>query len=216
MYTGIGIGVIEILCYLMVSFLLRYEYTQYQDINLISFCWLTMTVLTGYWEYVYITNYKKVQNAANLYIKNKESTWTNKYTLDYVLPWKLSEIFYTEYAAHADREYMSNKDIWSRTIEGSHEFCCGLFSLIGLISKHYNNNNLYLLSIGISMGTQFMNSLLYSVNYFIQTKDPNSPNFVTKEFPLGFALSKRPFFWVNLAWLLFPMYVLINLYVINI
>ena len=33
---------------------------------------------------------------------------------------KLARIFYAEYGAWADREYMVSSDDWSRTIEGSH------------------------------------------------------------------------------------------------
>lgn len=214
-FSGIGIGIIEICIYLFISFLVRSYIKPLQDINILTYYWLTMTVLTGFWESVYIDKYNKVVNMAQEYINEKKHTWTNEYTIDYVAPWKVSEIFYTEYAAYADREYMSKKDYWSHFIEGSHELCCGLFALIALISKHYNNNNLYLISISISMGTQFMNSLLYWVNYLIQTKDKDSVNFNSKDFPLGFALSKRPFFWVNAVWLILPAYAILNLILFN-
>ena len=214
--SGIGIGVIEIVLYLFISFFIRFKWIQFSQIGIFTYCWLTMTVLTGFWEFVYITNYKSVVNKAKTYISNKEHTWTNQYTLDYVLPWKLSKIFYTEYAAHADREYMSDKNIWSRIIEGSHEWCCGLFALISLVSKYYLNHNLYLIAISISMGTQFMNSLLYMINYFIQVKDPTNPNYNSENFPLGFALKYRAFFWVNLCWLVFPFVILANLIIHNI
>jgi hypothetical protein len=40
-------------------------------------------------------------------------------------------------------------------------------------------------SIGIGMGQQFMNSLLYMSQYFLQCNDPDSPNFNQPDFPLG-------------------------------
>ena len=192
--SGITIGILEIVLYLFVSFTIRDNWIQFTTINLFTYCWLTMTVLTGFWEFIYRTNYNSIKNTAKLYITNNEHTWTNQYSLDYILPWKVSEIFYTEYAAYADREYMSDKNIWSRTIEGSHEWCCGLFALFALLSKYYHNEKLYLICISISMGTQFMNSLLYSINYFIQVKDPHNPNYDSPKFPLGFALLNRAFF----------------------
>lgn len=213
--SGIGIGIIEIVLYLFISYLVKINVSHLNEINLFTYYWLTMTVLTGFWEYIYISNYKKIVSNTHLLIKNKQHTWTNKFTLDYVAPWKVSEIFYTEYAAYADREYMSIKNMWSHIIEGSHELCCGLFALMALISKSHNNNNLFLISISVSMGTQFMNSLLYIINYFIQVKESDNPNYPTSDFPLGFALKNRPFFWVNLCWLLFPLYVILNLIVSN-
>ena len=59
-------------------------------------------------------------------ITNKEHVWTNQYSLSYVWPWKLSKIFYAEYGAWADREYMSLTDDWSHTIEGTHALFCAL------------------------------------------------------------------------------------------
>ena len=60
------------------------------------------------------------------------------------------------------------------------------------------------------MGSQFMNSVLYMANYFIQIKDPNNINYNTPEFPCGPFLLKRPFMWVNLLWSIMPAYVIYN------
>ena len=64
------------------------------------------------------------------------------------------------------------------------------------------------------MSSQFMNSLLYMSEYFVQTNDPNSVNYNTPKFPCGFALLKRPFMWINAAWLIMPVYVFAKLYLI--
>ncbi len=209
--NGIIIGLLEICSFLFISYYIRINNEQFVTIPLFSYFWFCITVLTGFWESVFIYNYDKVHDCAIDYIKNKKSTWTNEYTLDYVLPWKVSTIFYTEYAAHADREYLSKTNKWSKIIEGSHEWCCGLFSLLSLLAKYNNNSNLYYLCVGVSMGTQFMNSLLYISNYFIQMKDSNNPNYSSIDFPAGFLLCRRAFFWVNLCWLLFPVIILLTI-----
>ena len=72
---------------------------------------------------------------ANTLILTHKHVWTSNYDLYYVLPWKLSEIFYSEYGAYADREYMFLGDHWSRVIEGTHAFFCAGLSLTALIMK---------------------------------------------------------------------------------
>ena len=58
------------------------------------------------------------------------------------------------------------------------------------------------------MGSQFMNSLLYMGEYFIQVEEKDSVNYNRKEFPTGNFLLKRPFMWINFFWLAMPTYVL--------
>ena len=65
--------------------------------------------------------------------------------------------------------------------------------------------------ITFSMASQFMNSLLYMGEYFIQINDPNSVNYDTERFPCGRFLIKRPFMWINFFWLAMPTYVIIQL-----
>ena len=66
----------------------------------------------------------------------------------------------------------------------------------------------YFLTIGISMAAQYMNSVLYMVNYFHQTRDSNNPNYNTQDFPTGKVLYKRPFMYVNILWFTMPVIVL--------
>lgn len=66
----------------------------------------------------------------------------------------------------------------------------------------------YFLTIGISMSGQYMNSVLYMVNYFHQTRDSNNPNYDTQDFPTGRVLYQRPFMYVNILWFTMPVIVL--------
>ena len=59
-----------------------------------------------------------------------------------------------------------------------------------------------------------MNSLLYMASYFIQEKEKDNVNYDNSTFPSDKWLTKRPFMWVNIFWLLMPFYT-INYYLIN-
>ena len=133
-------------------------------------------------------------------ILHKQHVWTNKYNLNIILPWNLSYAFYSEYGAYADREYMTNKEKWSRIIEGTHSSLCGLFSLMTIYFFHNKLLNNYSICLGISMGSQLMNSILYCGQYLIQTKNKNSINYNSSDFPCGKYLDKRPFMWINIFW----------------
>ena len=58
------------------------------------------------------------------------------------------------------------------------------------------------------MSAQFMNSVLYMVNYFHETRDSNNPNYNTTHFPTGKLLYQRPFMYVNILWFTMPVIVL--------
>ena len=193
--------------FMIGSIFVRKSFQPLQSINKITYFWVMMTILTGFWEIAYVSDYKHVVNMSSELIKDKKHVWTNNiYDITYVLPWKLSHIFYSEYGAWADREYMSNSDDWSRVIESSHCTQCALFSLLAIIFKIYGNHNNYLISLSVSMGTQFMNSVLYMFAYFIQEKNPHNVNFANSSFPSDPWLVSRPFMWVNIFWLIMPFY----------
>ena len=214
---GYIIGLLELLFYFIGSYSLRRLSTRLQQINKATYYWVMMTILTGIWEISYLSNYYKVVDMSQDLIINNEHVWTKTgYDFSYILPWKLSQMFYSEYGAWADREYMSNTDDWSRVIEGSHCTQCALFSLLAIIFKLYSNNNNYLIALSASMGTQFMNSFLYMYSYFIQEKDPNSVNYDDSNFPSGTLLDKRLFMWVNIFWLIMPFYTIAYYLIINI
>lgn len=211
MFNGIEIGFIEISLYLFITHLIRkHWYDQLKSINVVSFYWMSMTVLTMIWEFCFIYQYKSVNNYAGTLMENESHVWLlNDYDLSYLLPWKLSKIFYSEYGAYADREYILMSNYWSRTIEGTHAILCGIFSLLAIIAKTKKRHDHFLIALSVSMGTQLMNSILYMENYFIQTTDPNNVNYNNASFPCGFLLLQRGFMYVNIFWTLMPLYTII-------
>ena len=211
---GYLIGILEIVFFFIGSTFIRMNIPLLQDINRISYYWIMLTILTGIWECAYVSNYEYVVNMSTSLIKNDEHVWTNNYDISYIIPWKLSHIFYSEYGAWADREYMSNSDDWSRVIESSHCTQCAVFSLLAILFKINKYHNNYLISLSVAMGTQFMNSLLYMFCYFIQEKTPSNINYPSENFPTDRFLTERPFMWVNIFWLLMPFYT-ISYYLID-
>ena len=203
---GIVCAAFEILFYIVIARKIRKFSTNLTQMNTFTYYWFTFTVLTGLWEISYITNYDHDNSISRDLLKTNTHAWTNKYSIQSILPWRFSEIFYGEYGAYADREYMSEKDSWSHFIEGSHCIWCGGYCLLALImsltkgitSEHYT------VAMAFAMGNQFMNSILYLSEYTIQINDPNNVNYNTVEFPTGILLSKRAFMWVNILWIINP------------
>jgi hypothetical protein len=211
--NGIAIGVVEIALYLFVGYLIRQKWHhQLKHVNIISYYWLLMTVLTFIWEVAFICQYKSVHDYAEEFVQNDTHVWTTNYTLSYVNPWKLSKIFYAEYGAHADREYIQLDNYWSRLIEGTHAGLCGLFALLALIFRTHNKRELFVISATVSMSTQLMNSILYMGQYFYQVFDPHNVNYPSSEFPFGPFMLDRGFMYVNLFWTLMPLYVIVMEY----
>jgi hypothetical protein len=205
---GIKGAVIVLILFSFTSTLFSYFF----NIHSICYYWLTFTILTGIWEYTYVTNRKSISRNAEDLIKTNSHVWFKYYNINMILPWNTSNIFYSEYAAYADREYMSDKDDWSIIIEGSHALFCAIFALLSLYFNFMGNMKNFYITMSISMGTQLMNSILYMGEYLIQLNSENSVNYKNK-FPCGKYLEKRPFMYINLFWSLMPSYVLI--YYIN-
>ena len=202
--TGINGAFIVLFIFFGITTLFHHFF----NINSISYYWLSFTVLTGIWEYIYITNRKYVSNRSLHLLDTKTHVWFTKYNINMILPWNTSYIFYSEYGAYADKEYMSNKDNWSIIIEGSHAVFCGIFALLSLYFKFLNNTKNFYITLSISMGTQLMNSILYMSEYSIQIKTPTNINYDSPKFPCGKYLTKRPFMYINIFWTLMPMYIL--------
>jgi hypothetical protein len=177
----------------------------------VTYYWFCLTILTGIWELSFILNYKQCINFSRNLIRDKEHVWFNSYTLDNLIPWRLSKIFYSEYGAWADRDYMLRRNYWSRLIEGTHAFLCGLTMLYCMINKTKDDDRKYLILASLSMGSQLMNSILYMGEYFIQTDDLTNMNYDSPNFPTGFLLTKRGFMYVNLFWTIMPSYCIYNL-----
>jgi hypothetical protein len=104
---------------------------------------------------------------------------------------------------------MSPTDDWSRIIEISHCTQCALFSFLAITFKIMGYHNNYLIALSVSMGTQFMNSLLYMSSYFIQEHEPSNINYNSSSFPSNILLTDRPFMWVNILWLVLPFYTIL-------
>lgn len=211
MLLGYEIGVIEIFIIFSCSALLRQEFVSLKSLNRVVYYWLIFTIVTGlFWEPAYVYYFKEISEYSHSLVETRRHVWTSYYNPLYILPWRLSAIFYAEYGAWADRDYMNINNDWSRVIESTHSIFSGLFAIIALASVIKHNHNKFILSLGISMGTQLMNSILYLTEYFIQTKDITSVNYDNSSFPTGGRLLlNRPFMWVNIFWTIMPLYVII-------
>ena len=183
-YVG---AALEIYLFVLISSKIKNIYQIY-FYNNISYYWLCFTVLTGMWEMFYILNYNNVIRMSKDLITKKQHVWTNKYNLG-MFPWNLSYVFYSEYGAYADREYMTNKDKVVELLK-EHIPHYVLFSLMTIYFFHNKLVNKYYICLGISMGSQLMNSILYCGQYLIQTKNKNSINYNTSNFPCGKYLDK--------------------------
>lgn len=222
MVNGITLALIEVSLIFYLGYNLK-KFPKFQNINGITFYWLLFTVITGIWEFSFLMNYNLTCQMAYSLLQNHEHVWTNNYLLIDILPIKFSKLFYAEYGAYADREYMLIKNNWSRTIEGTHLIFCGLGSFLALLLKKTEKeiintekqkqrlNKYYLIFVSSAMSSQAMNSILYMVNYFHETKDSTNPNYNSTDFPTGKFLYDRPFMYVNILWTIMPLYVLLNL-----
>lgn len=207
---GFVLALIEISIWFILAKWIRKGSKSLSQVGVLAYYWATFTILTGLWELAYLHNYDNVaNNLAPELIKNHEHVWLKKYPITYILPGQFSQIFYAEYGAYADREYMSDKDTWSHFIEGTHWFICGFLCFIAMLTAVLRgvNSTHYSFSLGAAMMAQAMNSILYMAEYQIQVKQPYSVNYNTAEFPLGKFWDKRPFMWINILWTALPVFV---------
>ncbi len=208
MVAGAIIGMVELLFFFFAAAAARSNSRGLRGIDVVSYYWFAMTVLTFLWEASFIWEYGAVAESSVGLLRDRAHVWTSSYDLSYVLPWKLARIFYAEYAAYADREYMALQGDWSRVVEGTHALFCGFFSLAALFYSVRRDRRRALVVAAVAMSGQLMNSLLYMSNYAEQMRDPDSPNYIRPAFPAGRWLSGRPFMYVNLFWTAMPSYVL--------
>ena len=83
-------------------------------------------------------------------------------------------------------------------------------------SKFFRRNGLLYLDLDDETGVKNVIGLPAKEIERLEGEDPTNPNYNSSEFPLGFALKYRAFFWVNLCWLVFPFIILANLIIHNI
>ena len=209
--SGAQIAVVELGLYFYASYKLRLNVKAFRSIPLVPYYWYMMTILTFVWETAFILNYDSICDYSSDLIVRDEHVWRNRYPISTVIPWKLSRVFYAEYGAYADREYMLLRGDWSRIIEGTHAYLCGIFAIGAMVAKKCRMDNEYLIMASVSMGTQLMNSILYMGNYFIQIHDKFSVNYDRANFPSGYLLSRRPFMYVNIFWTLMPIIAICHL-----
>jgi len=183
----------------------------YNDIDPVSYYWMTFTSFIGILEGFYIIFHSKVICMATELIQRNEHVWCKLYPWVMILPHNLSCIFYAEYGAWADREYMVFKDFWSRLIEGTHALFCGLFCLVALILYCVECINEAKVALAVGMGCQLMNSILYIGEYFIQTSTEGNVNYPTTDFPMTW--KTRFFMFINVFWTVMPIYSIIMLFV---
>jgi hypothetical protein len=217
MFSGISIVLLQFsIFYACIRFISKIIKT-YSMLDFVSYMWITLTILTGIWEISFIAFYSQINNISAFFIKNRKHVWFCSYDISYILPWKFARIFYAEYGAYADREYMTRVDTWSRIIEGTHAILCGIISFVSLyylsMSKREKREK-FINYINIAMGAQLMNSILYMGNYIIEINNINSVNYNSEEFPCGTLMSKRPFMYVNILWTIMPCYVIYKLLLI--
>ena len=207
---GYQLALLEVFLFFLIAKGLK-NHRQLSKIPTIIYYWTTFTIMTGIWELAFVSNYKFVIDKSEHLIVGKEHVWTNNYTLSNLNPKQFSELFYAEYGAYADREYMTIKDNWSRVIESSHCLLCGLFCLLAVSNKLFGNVPEYLITLSIGMGSQLMNSVLYMINYFHQIKDSNNVNYNSSSFPCGKYLEHRIFMYINIFWTIMPLYIIFKL-----
>ena len=213
-FSGITLAAIEVVMIIGAAACFR-NYNKIvmkatHNLNAFTYYWFVFTMFTGFmWESAFVAQYRDVNEYSEHLIKNNQTVWFNKYSLDYLLPWKFSKIFYGDYGAYADREYMVSTNDWSRVIESTHAIMCALFALLAFVMGYFKLENRMSICIGASMGTQLMNSILYMAAYVVQMGDPDNVNYPTKTFPAGTLLVHRPFMWVNVFWTVIPLYILV-------
>ena len=110
--NGVFLALIEVSLVFLLGIITRSNkhFKRLKNINIISFYWLLFTIITGIWEFSFLLNYNTTIINSQQLLDNKEHVWTNYYSLINLLPTKFSIIFYSEYGAYADREYMKPND----------------------------------------------------------------------------------------------------------
>ena len=209
--NGIILALLELQFFFGISEMLYIVFPGLQNIDHISYYWMMFTILTAKWETGYLENRNPVNRISRNLIDTKEHVWTNKYTLENLSPKKFAILFYSEYGAHADREYMTRSDIWSALIESTHALLCGSISFAAFVCGALYLDTLCKVLLSLAMGGQLMNSVLYLGEYSIQIKNKDSINYPTSDFPRGKYLIKRPFMYINVLWTVMPIYVSVNI-----
>lgn len=204
-YVG---ALMEVSLFFLSSYMVKPVFT---GMDPLMYYWFCFTILTGFWEFTYLSNYYQIVEYSKILTQENKYVWFKHYGLSMILPNRFAKLFYAEYGAHADREYMSRSDFWSRLVESSHAMVCAFFCLLSMTYYYYDDSIGALVAASVAMGAQYMNSVLYMGQYFVECNDPSSVNFNSSNFPLGPYMIYRFFMWINIFWLLFPACIIIGL-----
>ena len=83
---GYVIALLEIAMFAILSSMAQMYITPLQKMSGVMYYWFCFSVLTGFWEAVYVSCYDQVASLATQLVKTKKSVWTESYPLYYVLP----------------------------------------------------------------------------------------------------------------------------------
>ena len=132
--SGTISAIVELIVFGNIAYNIRNSLS-FDNIDNITYYWLCFTILTGFWELTYLSRKNEISNISKILIKDNSHVWKNKYPFSSIIPKNFSRLFYAEYGAWADREYMTNTNYWSNLVEGTHCLFCALFSLISLTNR---------------------------------------------------------------------------------
>jgi hypothetical protein len=78
---GYMVALLEVMMFSVAATAVRVLLPALGTCGLVMYYWFAFTVLTGYWESVYVRNYDYVTDYADTLLENKESVWTKDYPL---------------------------------------------------------------------------------------------------------------------------------------
>jgi len=92
-FSGITLAAIEVVMIIGGAAVMRnYNKTTMKashNMDAFTYYWFVFTMFTGFmWESAFVAQYRNINAYSEHLIQNNESVWFNKYTLDYLLPWK--------------------------------------------------------------------------------------------------------------------------------
>ncbi len=210
---GFELCIIELII-AMVIFNNIYSIINFIDLPKFVFYWIAFSILVCIYEIAYLYNFKNITRNAKALIKTKNSIWFEKYDISKLLPWKFAKLFYTDYIANSDREYINNNTKYGKIIESTHLFICGGLYLLALIMNIYGNINKFKTLLFMSFGAQIMNIIMYTLFLYFQIHNKFSSNYASKRFPIGRYYEKRPFTYINIIYIIMIISIIIY-YIIN-
>lgn len=206
--TGYQIAIIYMYFYSYLISELQYLF----KLNYVIFYWLSFTILNCCGSIYYIKNKKNIRSYSDYLLSKKKHVWNQKYYLKILLPSNFLKIFYSEYAAYADREYKRVHNYSSQLIDVHNSILCSLFAIFAIYNIYKEQLKNFYISITISMCLQLMRNIQYMCYYNIQKNNKNSINYDTNDFPCGKYLIKRPFIYINLLSIIMPIYILLLIF----